>query len=57
MARGLIDKIIYSITRKPKHYVEVKNPPQKHSRKKKRRQTTILIHMVIFAHEEATIHI
>ena len=28
MARSLIDKIIYSITKKPKHYVEVKNPPQ-----------------------------
>ena len=28
MARGLIDKIVYSITKKPKHYVEVKNPPE-----------------------------
>lgn len=28
MARNLIDKIIYSITKKPKHYVEVKNPPK-----------------------------
>ena len=28
MARRLIDKIIYSITEKPKHYVEVKNPPK-----------------------------
>ena len=28
MARSLIDKIIYSITKKPKHYVEVKNPPK-----------------------------
>lgn len=28
MARNLIDKIVYSITKKPKHYVEVKNPPQ-----------------------------
>ena len=26
--RSLIDKIIYSITKKPKHYVEVKNPPK-----------------------------
>lgn len=24
----LIDRIIYSITKKPKHYVEVKNPPK-----------------------------
>ena len=28
MARSLIDKIIYSITKKPRHYVEVKNPPK-----------------------------
>ena len=28
MARSLIDKIIYSIAKKPKHYVEVKNPPK-----------------------------
>ena len=28
MARSLIDKIIYSITRKPQYYVEVKNPPK-----------------------------
>ena len=28
MARSLIDKLIYSITKKPKHYVEVKNPPK-----------------------------
>ena len=28
MARSLIDRIIYSITKKPKHYVEVKNPPK-----------------------------
>ena len=28
MARSLIDKIIYSMTKKPKHYVEVKNPPK-----------------------------
>lgn len=28
MARSMIDKIIYSITKKPKHYVEVKNPPK-----------------------------
>ena len=28
MARRLIEKIIYSITEKPKHYVEVKNPPK-----------------------------
>ena len=28
MARRLIDKIIYSITENPKHYVEVKNPPK-----------------------------
>lgn len=28
MTRSLIDKIIYSITEKPKHYVEVKNPPK-----------------------------
>ena len=27
MTRRLIDKIIYSITKKPRHYVEVKNPP------------------------------
>ena len=28
MPRKLIDKIIYSITKKPKHCVEVKNPPK-----------------------------
>lgn len=28
MARSLIDKIIYSITKKPKHYAEVKKPPK-----------------------------
>ena len=28
MARSLIDKIIYAITQKPEHYVEVKNPPK-----------------------------
>ena len=28
MARHLIDRIIYAITEKPKHYIEVKNPPQ-----------------------------
>ena len=28
MARSLIDKLIYSITKKPKHYVEVKHPPK-----------------------------
>lgn len=28
MARSFIDKIIYSITKKPKHYVEVKTPPR-----------------------------
>lgn len=27
MARRLIDRIVYAITKKPKHYVEVKNPP------------------------------
>lgn len=28
MARNWIDKIIYAITKKPKHYVEVRNPPK-----------------------------
>ena len=28
MAKNWIDKIIYSITRKPTHYKEVKNPPK-----------------------------
>ena len=28
MARNLIDKFVFSITKKPKHYVEVKNPPK-----------------------------
>ena len=28
MARSLIDKVIYAITKKPQHYVEVKNPPK-----------------------------
>lgn len=28
MAKSLIDKIIYSITRKPTHYKVVKNPPK-----------------------------
>ena len=28
MAKSLVDKIIYLITKKPEHYVEVKNPPR-----------------------------
>ena len=28
MKRNLIDRLIYSITSKPKHYIEVKNPPK-----------------------------
>lgn len=28
MARHWIDKLIYAITKKPKHYIEVKNPPK-----------------------------
>lgn len=28
MARSYIDRFIYSITKKPKHYVKVKNPPR-----------------------------
>lgn len=28
MARSIIDQLIYSITKKPKHYVEVRNPPK-----------------------------
>lgn len=28
MKRNLMDRFIYSITQKPKHYVEVKNPPK-----------------------------
>ena len=28
MTRNLIDKIIYSNTKKPKHYIEVENPPK-----------------------------
>ena len=28
MARSIIDKIIYRITKKPKHYVEVRHPPK-----------------------------
>lgn len=28
MSKSLIDKIIYSITKKPQHYVEVRNPPK-----------------------------
>ena len=28
MKRNLIDRFIYSITKKPKHYVEVKDPPK-----------------------------
>ena len=28
MARHFVDKIIYAITKKPTHYVEVKNPPK-----------------------------
>ena len=28
MARSFIDRLIYSITKKPKHYVEVRNPPR-----------------------------
>ena len=28
MVRSIIDRIVYSITKKPSHYVEVKNPPR-----------------------------
>ncbi|MBR2970214.1 MAG: hypothetical protein IKC48_00210 [Clostridia bacterium] len=28
MARSIVDKIVYAITKKPRHYVEVKNPPK-----------------------------
>ena len=28
MARNLIERIVYLITEKPKHYVEVRNPPK-----------------------------
>ena len=28
MARSFIDRLIYSITKKPQHYVEVRNPPR-----------------------------
>lgn len=28
MARSIIDKLIYSVTQKPKHYKEVRNPPK-----------------------------
>lgn len=28
MKRSFIDRVIYSITKKPKHYVEVSNPPK-----------------------------
>ena len=34
MARNLIDKFVFSITKKPKHYVEVKNPPKTAKEKK-----------------------
>ena len=40
MARSLIDKIIYSITKKHKHYVEVKNPPK--TAKEKAEQRALL---------------
>ena len=38
MARSLIDRIIYSITKKPKHCVEVRNPPKTASEKLMRPQ-------------------
>ena len=28
MARNIIDQLIYSVTKKPKHYKEVRNPPK-----------------------------
>ena len=34
----LIDRFIYSITKKPKHYVEVKNPPKTTAEKLSRPQ-------------------
>ena len=38
MARQSIDRYIYSITKKPKHYVEVKNPPKTRKEKLARPQ-------------------
>lgn len=38
MARSLIDRIIYSVTKKPKHCVEVRNPPKTASEKLMRPQ-------------------
>ena len=38
MKRNSIDRFIYSITKKPAHYVEVRNPPktERYFRKKQR---------------------
>ena len=38
MERSFIDKLIYSITKKPKHYVEVRNPPRTAKEKMQRPQ-------------------
>lgn len=38
MKKNIIDKIVYSITEKPKHYVEVKNPPKTAAQKLARPQ-------------------
>ena len=38
MKRNIIDKFIYSITTKPTHYVEVRNPPKTTSEKLSRPQ-------------------
>ncbi|MBP3308635.1 MAG: hypothetical protein J6L90_04250 [Clostridia bacterium] len=38
MKRSLIDRVIYAITKKPNHYIEVKNPPKTVSEKLSRPQ-------------------
>lgn len=38
MKRSKVDRFIYSITKKPKHYVEVRNPPKTAKEKRARPQ-------------------
>jgi hypothetical protein len=38
MSRSLIDRFVYSITKKPKHYIEVRNPPKTAAEKLSRPQ-------------------
>ena len=52
----IVDRIVYSTTKKPRHYVEVRNPPrtpqQKNFQRSKEKAYIILINMGAFAHAE-----